>query len=143
MKDSMKDSMKDLVQNVLHQNRTLPPKQKIIDAMRCLWYGGVIKQPLETEQCNMVTSIVGYLSSILSTIAFVPQAYLVVKTKNTQSISLHTYAVFVLSVAGWLTYGILLRDLPIIIANTVCLTMGSIILTYKLLDLRKQPHTKK
>lgn len=83
----------------------------------------------------MITSIVGYLASLLSTIAFVPQAYLVVKTKNTKSISLHTYVVFVLSVAGWLTYGILLRDIPIIIANGVCLTMGSIILTYKLIDV--------
>lgn len=80
----------------------------------------------------MVTQIIGYAASILGTVAFLPQAIYVIRSKDTKSISLSTYVVFVCSVVLWFVYGILLRDIPIFSSNLVCIVLGSIILAYKL-----------
>lgn len=75
--------------------------------------------------------IIGYSASILSTIAFLPQAIYVIRTRDTQSISLLTYSIFVLSVIFWFIYGIMLEDLPILLSNLVCIISGGVILYYK------------
>lgn len=80
---------------------------------------------------GLLVSVIGYTASVLSTIAFIPQALYVVKTKDTQSISLPTYTIFVLSVIFWFLYGIALNDIPIVASNIVCIIMGGIILWYK------------
>ena len=91
----------------------------------------------------MLTNFIGYAASILSTVAFLPQALYVIRTRDTQSISLLTYLIFVLSVVFWFLYGIILRDVPILASNLVCIVLGSIILFYKIFDMlrakQKQP----
>jgi MtN3 and saliva related transmembrane protein len=42
------------------------------------------------------------------------------------------YSLFVLGVALWLTYGILLGSIPIILANAVTLVLAGIVLVLKL-----------
>jgi len=85
----------------------------------------------------MIIEIIGYTASFLSTIAFLPQAIYVIRTKDTKSISLSSYTIFVLSVIFWLVYGIILRDIPIMLANAVCTILGGIILTYKSIAVAK------
>ncbi len=80
---------------------------------------------------NFMTMVIGYTASVLSTIAFIPQAFYVMRTKDTQSISLPTYTIFVLSVIFWFIYGILIHDVPIVASNIICIVMGGIILWYK------------
>lgn len=75
---------------------------------------------------------IGYLSATLSSLAFAPQAIKTIKTKNTDGISLITYALFNLGIVGWLSYGILLRDWPIILANGVTLVFSLTILFLKI-----------
>lgn len=76
--------------------------------------------------------IVGYLAAAATTIAFLPQAFHTIKTKDTKGISLGMYLVFTFGVVMWLLYGIFMRDVPIISANTVTLVLSVIILVYKL-----------
>lgn len=76
--------------------------------------------------------IVGYLAAAATTIAFLPQAFHTIKTKDTKGISLGMYFVFTFGVIMWLLYGIFLKDVPIISANTVTLILTVIILVYKL-----------
>jgi MtN3 and saliva related transmembrane protein len=76
--------------------------------------------------------IVGYLAAAATTISFLPQAFHTIKTKDTKGISLGMYLVFTFGVVMWLLYGIFLRDLPIISANSVTLVLTVIILVYKL-----------
>ena len=76
--------------------------------------------------------IVGYLAAAASTIAFLPQAFHTIKTKDTKGISLGMYLVFTFGVVMWLLYGIFLKDIPIIAANTITLVLTAIILVYKL-----------
>jgi MtN3 and saliva related transmembrane protein len=76
--------------------------------------------------------IVGYLAAAATTIAFLPQAFHTIKTKDTKGISLGMYLVFTFGVVMWLLYGIFLKDVPIIAANTITLVLTAIILVYKL-----------
>lgn len=76
--------------------------------------------------------IVGYLAAAATTIAFLPQAFHTIKTKDTKGISLGMYLVFTFGVVMWLLYGIFLKDIPIIAANTITFVLTVIILVYKL-----------
>ncbi len=83
----------------------------------------------------MWTSVAGYAASVLSTVAFLPQAVYVVRSRDTQSISLLTYAIFVLSVVLWFCYGLALHNIPIVWSNAVCIVFGGVILGHKLRDV--------
>ena len=76
--------------------------------------------------------VVGYLAAAATTIAFLPQAFHTIKTKDTKGISLGMYLVFTFGVVMWLLYGIFSNDLPIISANAITLVLTIIILVYKL-----------
>ena len=75
---------------------------------------------------------IGIVAAFLTTLSFVPQAALVIRTRQTQGISLTMYAMFTAGVAAWLVYGIILGALPIILANVVTLALASMILTIKI-----------
>ncbi|HOK13534.1 MAG TPA: SemiSWEET transporter [Candidatus Kapabacteria bacterium] len=79
-----------------------------------------------------IETIIGLLAAIMTTSAFIPQAVRVIKTRHTKDISLYMYVIFVVGLILWLTYGILLINLPIIIANIFSLIFASIILYLKI-----------
>jgi MtN3 and saliva related transmembrane protein len=68
----------------------------------------------------------GLLAGTLTTIAFIPQLQQTWKTRSAQDVSLGMLLTFITGVALWLTYGLLLGALPIILANliTLVLTLG-------------------
>ncbi len=76
--------------------------------------------------------ILGFTSAFLTTIAFVPQAILVIKIRETESLSLTMYSIFTLGVASWLAYGIIKEDSAMILANAVTLLLSTIILSIKI-----------
>lgn len=76
--------------------------------------------------------IVGYLAAAATTIAFLPQTFHTMKTKDTKGISLGMYVVYTFGIIMWLLYGIFIKDFPIISANTVTLVLAIIILGHKL-----------
>lgn len=76
--------------------------------------------------------VIGFMGAIGTTLAFVPQVFQTMKTKDTKSISLGMYIVFVAGLACWLAYGILLKDIPLILANAITLTLAYMILGMKL-----------
>ncbi|MCK5110593.1 MAG: SemiSWEET transporter [Arcobacteraceae bacterium] len=69
--------------------------------------------------------IFGYLGGTLTTIAFIPQAYKVYKTKKTKDLSLAMFVIFSLGVVCWFIYGIMLNSMPMILANffTICFAL--------------------
>lgn len=75
--------------------------------------------------------IIGYIAALCTSLSFMPQAIKVIRTQNTESLSLLMYSVFSFGVAMWLLYGFLLGDLPMIIANVVTLFFAVIILALK------------
>lgn len=75
---------------------------------------------------------VGYLAAFMTTFSFVPQAWMTWRTRSVEGISLGMYSVFTFGVALWLTYGILTRDAPVVIANGITLLLAGFILGLKI-----------
>jgi len=80
----------------------------------------------------MFTTFIGTTAAICTTLAFLPQVLLTLKSRDTSGISLVMYGVFSLGVALWLAYGIILMQWPLIIANFVTLILAMMVLTMKL-----------
>jgi len=53
-------------------------------------------------------NIIGYLAAISTTIAFLPQAIRIWKTKSAKDLSLFTFLIFCIGTMLWLIYGIML-----------------------------------
>ena len=68
-----------------------------------------------------IINILGYTAAFLTTFSFLPQAIQVIKTKNTDALSLTMYSMFTFGVAIWLAYGVLKQDYAIVVANFVTL----------------------
>ena len=79
-----------------------------------------------------IFTIIGLLAATCTTISFLPQAIKVIKTKQTKDLSLLMYSIFTLGILFWLIYGILIKDLPIMIANSITLIFTVIILGMKI-----------
>lgn len=78
------------------------------------------------------TSIIGLIAGLLTTGAFLPQILKTIKTKDTKSISLSMYIVYVTGVLIWFVYGIMLGEIAIIITNIFSLLFGLIMLIMKI-----------
>ncbi len=74
----------------------------------------------------------GLIAGACTTFSFVPQLLKIWKSKSTHDISLAMYAVISTGVLLWLVYGLLVRDVPIIVANAVALFFTVGILAFKL-----------
>ncbi len=79
-----------------------------------------------------ISTIIGLLAATCTTVSFVPQVIQILKTKNTQGISLGMYVIFTFGIACWLVYGFYLNELPIIIANSITLILAATILIFKI-----------
>ena len=86
---------------------------------------------------NAVT-VVSLFAATLSMVSFVPQAWAIIRSRNTDGISLKTYLITVAGFVAWLAYGVLLGQWAIIVQNVICLCLSSFILAMKLLPQRKK-----
>lgn len=75
----------------------------------------------------------GYAAATLTTLSFVPQAWLTLRTRRVDGISLGMYSLFTLGIVLWLAYGWRLGEWPIIIANAITLALALTILTTKVI----------
>lgn len=77
--------------------------------------------------------MIGSIAAVLTTFAFLPQVIKVIKTKDTESIALGMYLMQVVGIALWLIHGLVIQDLPLILANSVSFLLSGIILVYKII----------
>jgi MtN3 and saliva related transmembrane protein len=89
------------------------------------------------------TDLIGALAACLTTVSFVPQAWLSFRTRDVSGVSLLMYSVFTVGVALWLAYGWLLNSWPMVIANTITLVLALMILGMKLVYGRGRRITSK
>jgi MtN3 and saliva related transmembrane protein len=80
---------------------------------------------------NYIT-IVGLAAAAITTISLFPQLMKIWKTKSTKDISMEMFLLFCGGVLLWFIYGLLLNDLPMIIANSLGFVQGLIILFFKI-----------
>lgn len=76
--------------------------------------------------------LIGFIGGGCTTLSFIPQVALVLKTKSTKDISLLMYSVFVFGIFLWLMYGIMSGALPVIIPNLITFVLAGSILTMKI-----------
>ena len=76
--------------------------------------------------------LVGAVAAVLTTASFLPQAVKVLRTRETEAISLAMYALFTTGVAAWLAYGLLTMQWSIIAANALTLLLSGTILAMKI-----------
>jgi MtN3 and saliva related transmembrane protein len=82
--------------------------------------------------------LLGYCAASLTTLSFLPQALLTLRTRDVSGISLGMYSAFTLGVALWLVYGLVLGQWPIVVANALTLMLASVILVMKLVVERQR-----
>lgn len=76
--------------------------------------------------------IIGVLAAILTTFAFIPQAYKIYRYKVSDGVSLLMYTIMLIGVLTWLIYGILINSFAIIFANTITLILQLIIIYFRI-----------
>jgi len=81
---------------------------------------------------NWIT-IIGFLAATGTTISLLPQAIKIIKTKHAKDISLGMYLILTTGIFLWLVYGILIKDLPLIVANGISLLFSVTIFILKLI----------
>jgi MtN3 and saliva related transmembrane protein len=77
-------------------------------------------------------TILGLLAATLTTVAFLPQMLQTWRTKSAKDVSYMMLITFISGVFLWLIYGIYLKALPIILANSMTLLFNFIILWLKI-----------
>ena len=83
-------------------------------------------------------SILGYCAALASMGSFVPQAWKVIRTRQTKDISVGMYLLTVAAFALWLAFGVLQRQWPLVISNGVCLALALFILAMTLFPKKEK-----
>ena len=79
------------------------------------------------EPSPLVTAL-GLAAAACTTFSFLPQVLKVWRTRRADDISLGMYVVFCTGIVLWLTYGLLIGDLPLIVSNVVTLALAGSVL---------------
>ena len=61
-------------------------------------------------------SIIVTILGILMSLGHFPQALKIIKNKSSKDVSLVTYVIFTVGCYAWLIYGIILKEIPIIVS---------------------------
>ncbi len=76
--------------------------------------------------------IFGYVAGMLVVISLLPQVIKSWKTKLTRDISLWRYIIYSIGLVLWITYAILIKNIPVGLMNSVGLGLALSILYLKL-----------
>tara|TARA_Y100000741_G_scaffold363283_1_gene351163 strand:- start:815 stop:1081 length:267 start_codon:yes stop_codon:yes gene_type:complete len=74
--------------------------------------------------------VIGLLAAILTTLAFIPQVFKVIKSKSSEGLSLTTYIIFITGVFLWFIYGIFKMSFSMVLGNGITIFLASIIIYY-------------
>ncbi|MFB6248307.1 MAG: SemiSWEET transporter [Salinibacter sp.] len=85
---------------------------------------------------NWITAL-GLLAATLTTLSFLPQVVRTWRMKSAEDLSLGTFGMLCTGVACWLAYGLLIGDLPIILANAVTLVLAGSVLVLAVIYKRR------
>lgn len=77
------------------------------------------------------TTIIGSVAAFFTTIAYVPQAIKIYKTRHTRDLSIWMLVILTAGIFLWTIYGILIKNDILILANSVSLVISGYVLTMK------------
>lgn len=68
---------------------------------------------------NNLVMIIGLAGAALTTFSFLPQTIKAIRTKHTKDLSMPMLVMLIFGIAFWVIYGILIKDIPLIAANSI------------------------
>jgi MtN3 and saliva related transmembrane protein len=77
-------------------------------------------------------ALIGLLAGTCTTVSFLPQVIKTFRLKETRDISLSMYLILAAGIFLWIIYGLLIKDLPVILANSISFALASSILILKI-----------
>ncbi len=77
-------------------------------------------------------TLLGLAAAFCTTIAYLPQVVQAWRTRSTKDLSLPMLLVLTTGLLLWLIYGAIIRDVPLIAANSVTFALTGTILYFKL-----------
>lgn len=79
-----------------------------------------------------LTTTLGLVAGVLTTIAYLPQLIKTWQSKSADDLSWSMLIILCAGIILWLVYGFSVRDIPIVAANIVTFVLASIILVLKI-----------
>jgi MtN3 and saliva related transmembrane protein len=86
----------------------------------------------------MEWKIVGIIAAVCTTSGFIPQIIRGMRTKRLDDVSPVMYTLLILGLALWLSYGVYLEDMIIIVANAFGVLFSVIIITLRFKYMRQR-----
>jgi MtN3 and saliva related transmembrane protein len=80
----------------------------------------------------VTSTTVGLVAGALTSVAAIPQVIKTLKTRHVRDISIWQPLLLAFGVALWMVYGILINDLPLIVANITPLICNVILTVMKI-----------
>jgi MtN3 and saliva related transmembrane protein len=81
---------------------------------------------------NQFAQYVGIGAGILTSFSLVPQLYKIIKGKKADNISYSMLLILLAGLGGWIWYGVLKQDYPIIITNSFSFVINSLITAFSI-----------
>ena len=78
------------------------------------------------------TDSIGLIAASLTTASFIPQAWKIIRFRKVKDLSLTMYIMMFTGQGGWLIYGVLIGDFPLILANVIGCSLTGTILAFKI-----------
>jgi MtN3 and saliva related transmembrane protein len=79
-----------------------------------------------------ITTLVGLAAALFTTTAFLPQVIRAWRTRSTRDLSYGTFVTYAIGLAMWLIYGVMIRDVPLMLSNGTTFLLALTILGLKL-----------
>ena len=92
----------------------------------------------------MTPTTIGLVAGTLTSLASIPQVFKTLKTRHVRDISVWQPLLLAFGVALWMVYGILINDMPLILANITPLICNAVLTGMKIRygreDRQSNPH---
>jgi MtN3 and saliva related transmembrane protein len=76
--------------------------------------------------------LVGIIAGLLTGISQVPQLIKIIREKKVEGVSIIMIIILMLGLAGWVVYGCMRKDIPIIVTNCFSFLVNSCVLFFRI-----------
>jgi MtN3 and saliva related transmembrane protein len=78
----------------------------------------------------ILTKTIGILAGVGTTVSFFPQMVRVVRTRSVSDLSIYMFLIHSTGVGLWIVYGVIGRDLIIVVFNAITFLFNMVILSF-------------
>lgn len=78
------------------------------------------------------TQYLGIAAGICTAVSMLPQLFKIIREKEAENISYFMISILMLGLAGWVGYGVLKKDAPIIVTNAFSFVVNAVMLGFSI-----------